>query len=198
MSELNISDEFLSETNSNLGQFRSKSRRGGPYSKHDKITRRNEVYRLYFDYGYSARKIAEVMKISRSTVNGDVDFWYNQITKNFNEIDPTIAIVEQITKLKDQKTRLREYLDKTESITEKVTIERLIFDIGSKIIHVRIRMRDSAFKIHEQATRWLNDFMKKNNETQRFSTIFDTVRVSTKAHERITKIINEDRGNQEL
>ena len=198
MSELNISDEFLSETNSNLGQFRSKSRRGGPHSKHDKIARRNEVYRLYFDYGYSARKIAEVMKISRSTVNGDVDFWYNQVTKNFNEIDPTIAIVEQITKLKDQKTRLREYLDKTESITEKHTIERLILDVDSKITHIHFKMQDSTFKIHEQATRWVNEFMKKNNETQRYNTIFDTIKVSTKAHERINKIINEDKSHQKL
>ena len=198
MSELpQVTIDFLDE-NEKLCQIIPKSKKGGPYSKEQKESRRNEVYRLYFDYGYSARKIAEVMKIHRSTVNGDVDFWYNQVTKNFNEIDPTIAIVEQITKLKDQKTRLREYLDKTESVTEKHTIERLILDVDSKITHIHFKMQDSTFKIHEQATRWVNEFMKKNNETQRYSTIFDTIKVSTKAHERIMKIINEDRGNQKL
>ena len=192
MNELNISNEFLSETNSNLSQFRSKSRRGGPHSKHEKIIRRNKVYKLYFDYDYSGRRIAEMLNVHRNTIQGDIDFWYNQVTKNFNELDPTISIVEQITKLKNQKTRLREYLDKIESVNEKITIERLIFDVDSKIILIQIKMQDSAFKIHEQATRWLNDFMKKNNEKQRYNTIFDTIRVSQKAHERINKIIKED------
>ena len=192
MNELNISDEFLSETNSNLNQFRSKSRRGGPYSKHEKIIRRNKVYKLYFDYDYSGRRIAEMLNVHRNTIQGDIDFWYNQVAKNFNEIDPTISIVEQIAKLKNQKTRLREYLDKIECVTEKTTTERLIFDVDREIIHVHIKMQDSSCKVHELATRWLNDFMKKNNEKQRYNTIFDTIRVSQKAHEKINKIINED------
>jgi len=194
MSELNISDEFLSETNSNLSQFRSKSRRGGPYSKHEKIIRRNKVYKLYFDYGYSGRSIAEMLKVHRNTIQGDIDFWYNQVTKNFNELDPTLSIVEQITKLKNQKTRLREYLDKIESVTEKIRIERLVFDVDREIIHIHIKLQSSDFKVHELATRWLNEFMKKNNEKQRYNTIFDTIRVSQKTHEKINKIIKEDRS----
>ena len=190
-----VTFDFLKE-NEKLSQI--KPRKGGPYSKEQRESRRNEVYKLYFDYGYSGKRVAEMMKVHRNTIQGDIKFWYNQITKNFNEIDPTIAIIEQITKLKDQKTRLREYLDKTESVTEKHTIERLIFDVDSKITHIHFKMQDSTFKIHEQATRWVNEFMKKNNETQRYNTIFDTIKVSTKAHERINKIINEDKSHQKL
>jgi len=192
MSELpQVTFDFLEE-NKKLYQTISKSKKGGPYSKEQRESRRNEVYKLYFDYGYSGRRIAEMMKVNRNTILGDIMFWYNQVTKNFDEIDPTIAIVEQITKLKNQKTRLREYLDKIDSPTEKIKIERLIFDVDSKIIHIRIKMQDSAIKIHEQATLWLNNFLKKNNEKQRYNTIFDTIRVSQKAHERINKIIKED------
>ena len=192
--ELFFSQDFIEENKANLGQFMPKSRKSGPYSKHDKVARRNEVYKLYFEYGYSGRRIAEMMKVNRNTIHGDIQFWYNQITQNFNAIDPTLAIVRQITKLEDQKTRLREYLDKTESVAEKIPIERLIFDIDSKIIHTRIRMSESDYQVHEKATKWLNEFMKKNLMKGRYLTIFDTISVSEKACKRIKKIIKEDRA----
>jgi len=79
MSELpQITSDFLDE-NEKLCQTKPKSKKGGPYSKEQKEKRRNEVYRLHFDYGYSARKIAELMKINRNTINGDIDHWYSRI-----------------------------------------------------------------------------------------------------------------------
>ena len=45
---------------------------GGPYPIQAKKTRRDEVFRLHFDYGYSARKIADMLKINRNTINSDI------------------------------------------------------------------------------------------------------------------------------
>ena len=53
-----------------------------PYPTHAKKTRRDEVFRLHFDYGYSARKIAEMMKINRNTVNADIMYCYSQLQKD--------------------------------------------------------------------------------------------------------------------
>lgn len=189
-----ISSDFLDD-NEKLCQTKPRSKKGGPRSKEQREKQRNKVHELYFDYGYSARRIAEMIKAHRNTVQGDIDFWYTKVSKNFNEIDPTRAIVEQITKLKNQKTRQREYLDKIEDVSKKDKIERLIFDIDSKIIHIRLKIQNSSIRNHQQATRWVNELMKKNNEEQRFSTFFDTVSVSPKAQERINKIINEDKNN---
>lgn len=75
MSEL-IPGEFLSEQ---LCQTMPK--KGGPYSQQSKKTRRGEVFKLHFDYGYSARKIAELMKINRNTINSDIGFLYSQLQK---------------------------------------------------------------------------------------------------------------------
>ena len=54
------SSEFIEENKQIKFENRKK---GGRYSKEQKDKRLQEVYRLYFDYGYSARKIAELMKI---------------------------------------------------------------------------------------------------------------------------------------
>ena len=52
-----------------------KSHQRGPYTKQELENRRNEVYRLHFEYRYSVRKIAELMKINRNTINGDIKHW---------------------------------------------------------------------------------------------------------------------------
>ena len=44
------------ETTSDFGINWPKSHKRGPYSKSEKESRRNEVCRLHFEYGYSARK----------------------------------------------------------------------------------------------------------------------------------------------
>jgi len=77
---LHISKEFLE---GQLGQTMPKSEKsGGPYPVHAKKLRRDEVFRLLFDYGYSARKIAEMIKINRNTINSDITYWYSQLQRD--------------------------------------------------------------------------------------------------------------------
>jgi hypothetical protein len=62
--DLDVSSEFIES-----GKIKTKQKkRGGPYSKDEKVKRLDEVYRLHFEYGYSARKISELMKINRNTI----------------------------------------------------------------------------------------------------------------------------------
>ena len=195
--ELQISKDFLKQ-NSKYAKTKRPKKKGGPYSKNDKIVRRDEVYRLHFDYGYSARKIAELMNVSRNTINGDMQYWYSKILRNIHIINPETSIIVQLDKMKIQGTRLREQLDKVRDSSERITIERLIFDINSKIMHTVQKLADSKIRNQEIAAEWLNNQMSKNNWPERTLTYFDTISVSPKSYERIRRIINEDRqlGNQ--
>lgn len=192
MSELSLSKNFLKENKPDFGTNWHKSHRRGPYTISEKERRRNEVYRLHFEYGYSARKIAYLMKISRNTINKDIDFLYGDTIKNYNLIRPQTAIIKQITKLEIQKTRLRESLDKTQNFSEIIAIERLLFEIDSKLIHIRIKISESNYHIHELATKWLNKFSKNHGQPSRYFNFFDTLQVSIETREQIKKLINED------
>ena len=93
MNEFEVSKEFLDEQKSNLRQFipdkkskKLKSHGRGPYSKREKELRREEVYRLHFDYNFSARKIADMMKIQRNTINSDLTYIYSKIVESKNII----------------------------------------------------------------------------------------------------------------
>ena len=105
-----------------------KPHKRGPYSKQELEKRQNEVYRLHFEYGYSARKIAELMNINRNTINGDIKHWYSKVTKS-HDIQLESAIYTILERLDIQRTRVREYLDKTSNISEKISIERIILDL---------------------------------------------------------------------
>jgi len=191
LSELDISQEFLEE-NKKLCQPMPKSRRQGRYSKKNKEARRNEVYRLQFDYGYSARKIADIMKVSRNTVNGDVSYWYSKFLESNKIFDPETVVVMTLERLEIQYTRLREQLDKTDSQQEKNTIERLMLDVNSKFINTNLRLAESTIKIMDSATRRLNHWLEDDRSKMRYMTLFDRIRVSEKAQEKIERIISED------
>jgi len=86
---------------------KQKIKKGGPYTKQEIMDRKNEVHRLHFEYGYSARKIADLMKVNRNTINGDIDYWYSKIAENFNMVDPLGSIMVNIQRLDIQRSRLR-------------------------------------------------------------------------------------------
>ena len=189
--EFNISDDFI-ETNK---KFKPDTRRkkGGPYTKQEIIDRKNEVYRLHFEYGYSARKIADLMKVHRNTINGDVDYWYSKIIDNTNMGDPLNAIMINLQRLDIQRSRIREQLDKTETFQEKLALERLILEIDSRILNTHYKLTNSARNLLDFSTERMNDWMKKNKKDNRFLTLSDILSVSEKAQEKINKIIKQNR-----
>lgn len=55
-------------------------------------------------------------------------------------------------------------------------------------------MQESNIQVHEKVIQKLNEVMEKNGQKQRHVTIFDTIKVSSKSHEQINKIIKEDKS----
>ena len=193
------STEFIEENKSNLCQFMPKTRRTGPYSPHDKEIRRNEVYRFHFEFGYSARKISELMKINRNTINGDLQYWYAKVVNKAELTNPQYWIVRKLERFEIQRTRIREQLDKEQSDFErKMTLERFLFDIESKILQIQLRLVDSSVHQIDFAQKKLNAWLRKNGHQEQYHTLYDIIRVSQKASEKIFEIINEDKKRAEL
>lgn len=188
-SALNVSQEFIE-----LGIQTSSKKRGGPYSKNEKIKRQNEVHRLHFEYGYSARRIAEMMNINRNTINGDIDYWYSKILTKSKYVDPEPYIIINIQRFNVQRSRLRESLDKAENFQQRLATEKIIFDIDCKIINTEMRLADSMKRINNKNTEYLNKWLKDNGKDERYLTLFDEMSVSEKAYQKISKIIKEDKA----
>lgn len=191
LGEISVSRDFIEENK--IQNLRFAPRKGGPYTKDEKDKRMNEVYKLHFDYGYSARKISELMKINRNTINADINYWYSKISKNTNLFNPEKTIVVNIQRLELQRSRLREQLDKTKPFQEKITLERMIYEIDCKILYTYSRIAESSRRILDLATQRMNKWMKEEKSQKRYMTLFDQISISDKAREKIEKIIKEDK-----
>ena len=192
-----VSNDFLNENKSDLGQFIQKSRRSGPHNSHDREIRRNEVYRLHFEYGYSARKIAELLKINRNTINGDISYWYSKVVNKAEVLDPEYWVVRKLERFEIQRTRIREQLDKESDYEKKISLERFLFNIESKILQIQIKLVDSEIRHFDSSRKTFNEWLKKKGHQEQYLTLFDILRVSTKASDKISKIIDEDKKRAE-
>ncbi len=188
-----VSKEFIKEGQIFSQISRSNKKKGGRYTKAERDKRIHEVHKLHFDYGYSARKISELMNVNRNTINGDIDYWYSKIFQNANILDPEDAILVNLQRLDIQRSRLRMQLDKTKSFQENMALERLIYDIDSKILYTHHRIAESVKRLSDFSTGKLNDWLKMNNIPERYMTLFDQKKVSQKTSDRIQKMIKEDR-----
>ena len=101
-------------------------KKGGPYTKKDQSDRRNKVYKLHFENGYPAIKIAEKLNVNRNTINDDIKFWYFQISTDSEFENPRSTLTKHIRYLESQKCRLYEELEGVENIHEKLSIKKLI------------------------------------------------------------------------
>ena len=104
------------------------------------------------------------MNINRNTINGDIHHWYSKITKsNDGQSESMIFVI--LERLDVQRTRIREYLDTTSNISEKITIEKMILDLDCKIAHIHQKISKSTQRIMNYAIGFLNDHLKAQKRT---------------------------------
>ena len=190
-----VTSKFVADNQTFCKTLKSKNKKGGPYSKTDRDVRRDEVHRLHFEFGYSAKKISELMNINRNTISGDINYWFDKIGKKMESfIDPEVIVTTHITRFELQRTRLREALDKTNVFQERLAIEKLLFDIEYKIMQTRMKLIDSQITNSLDGAERANELMKKLKRDERFVSFLDVYMVSNKAHMKIKKIINENKA----
>jgi len=115
-------------------------KKGGPYSKDEREKRQKEVFRLHFEFGYSATKIAELMKINRNTINEDIKYWYSNFKEDLKQNSEDF-ILRQIGRLESQRTRNIENI--TENKIDDIKHEKLLLDIDKEINKMLVLVNSS-------------------------------------------------------
>lgn len=109
------------------------AKKGGRYTKKEQEQRKIEVYHLHFDENQSAVKIAQVLNVSRNTINEDIHYWHKQIAGEFQAQDLTAKMRKQIQRMEIQRDRLLDDLEQAESLDEKIRLERFIAEIDNRL-----------------------------------------------------------------
>jgi len=172
---------------------------GGPYTKKQRLDRRNEVLKLHFEYGYSATKIASLMKINRNTINDDINQGYEQLSKDWERYDISSGLMKQLQRFESQRSRLLQELEKQEDTKEKLAIEKMIFQIDCQIAQIPMNGLKREDKDFEHAAKMVNYWAEKNNWDLRITSEKDMVQITTpENHELIEKILAAPHSNFEL
>ena len=132
MSEIiSVSPEFIDD---NQVMFASRKRKGGPFTKQERFLRRQEIYNLHFEFGYSALKISQMTKVNRHTVENDIKYWYSKLADDWKENDIDGWAQKQISRLESQRTQLLEELKNQNDLKAKLAIRKMIIGIDEKIV----------------------------------------------------------------
>lgn len=190
MSETDATGKIISENNQ-LDQTMPK--KGGPYPIHIKKKRRDEVFRLHFDYGYSARKISKMMNVSRNTINSDVLFCYAKLSQDTSNIYTDDWLNKILYRLDSQRTRFMERLDKTSDIGEILPLEKMILGIDSKLVQTILKIRESKLNMYDNVNKLFNQWLEENGHKERYVLWGTAIRVSKNTSAMIKHIIKLDK-----
>jgi len=172
--------------NENIVKHRQKK---APYTKIQRKERRDEVYRLHFDTGMSATRIAEMMKVDRNTINNDLKILYRKAIKEYNPDMTLDDIVEkQLLRLETQRDRLGLYLFDAKDINSKLAVERLIAYIDFKVIGVIEKMDQNIVQHWNAVMEQVNKMAEKENLKTRFTSLFELYRISIDTRQDLDKL----------
>ena len=167
-------------------------KKGGPYTRDQKEKRKNEVFRLHFEYGYSAVVIAEMMKINRNTINNDISYWYSRLYKEWDSYSVDTWCMKQLHRLESQRARLVKDLEMETKILTKLAIEKLILDVDTRMMSFVTKMKSVEADAQELASNKINEWSKDHNVDLRTWNIKDYVYATEKTKEKIQKLMDED------
>jgi predicted DNA-binding protein YlxM (UPF0122 family) len=188
-----VGKEFIEE---NIESCKKHHKNGGPYNKQVREARRNEVFRLHFEYGYPAIKIAEMMKVNRNTINNDINYMYSQLSKEWENHDIQSWWMRQMRRLEMQRTRLRERLDKETDFEKRVVLEKMILGIDNKLLQSSIKTITTTDEVIDTAAAVLNRYAKEQKLNVTYVRSRDINNLQTRNREKITQIVNRDKSNR--
>ncbi len=173
------------------GKLKTKSKKkGGPYSKSETVQRLDEVYRLHFEYGYSAREISELINVNRNTVNHDISSLYLKLKDEMDRDSVDDWINKELVRYESQRARLRNELDNDITLQEKLVVEKMIFAMDSKISSLLVRLKLIGYEGYEFGVSFLNDWLKKNGFKDRIMSKDSLLRIPEKSRKKIYKLLD--------
>ena len=167
-------------------------KKGGRYSKNEKEKRQNEVFKLHFERGYSAVKISEMMKVNRNTINSDINYWYSRLSNEWKSYDVESWCMKQSHRLESQRSRLFNELDKVQDISIKLSIEKMILDIDTKMMNFVTKTNYNKSTITHGAIEMLNNYAKDNGLKLRAINTNQIMSAPQEVKDQIFKILEDE------
>jgi hypothetical protein len=180
--DLQIEQEFI-EQNKKIDLVRHRhnnKHKFAPFTRSQRRKRRMEVYRLHFEKGIPAIRIADMMNVDRNTINNDLKILYNKALNDYNPNEMTFddILQKQLVRLESQRDRLGQYLYDTKDLNSRITIERLISDIDFRLLGVIERLNQNMVRFWDEVIKQINKSAENEKLKTRYTSLFELNRIS--------------------
>jgi hypothetical protein len=195
--DFGINQEFIEENKKlNLNLVRhgqNRKHKFAPFTRSQRRKRRMEVYKLHFEHGMPATRIAELMKVDRNTINNDLKILYNDALNDYNPNGMSLddILEKQLLRLETQRDRLCLYLSDAKDINSKIAIERRIADIDFKLIGAIEKVRHNSGRFWDEIIKKVNKIAEDNNLNKRYTSIFELREISKDSRKSLNKLKEE-------
>ena len=192
--DFGINQEFIEQnksTNLNLVRHRHNHRQKfAPFTKSQRRKRRMEVYKLHFEHGMPATRIAQMMMVDRNTINNDLNILYREALTDYSPEDMSLddILQKQLLRLETQRDRLGLYLCDAKDINNKIAIERLIADIDFKLIGAIEKIHHNERRFWNEIIKGVNKIAENNNLHMRYTSLFELHKISIDSRISLNKL----------
>jgi hypothetical protein len=195
--DFEINQEFIEENKNIIPNLvrhgQNRKHKFAPFTMSQRRKRRMEVYKLHFEHGVPATRIAELMKVDRNTINNDLKILYRRALNDYNLDDMNLddIVQKQLLKLETQRDRLCLYLSDAKDINSKIAIERRISDIDFKLIGAIEKVRHNSGRFWDEIIKKVNEIAEHNKLDIRYTSIFELGEISKDSRKSLNKLKEE-------
>lgn len=193
--EPEIPTAFITE-NLNSKLYQTIPKTGGPYSKGQRRKRRQEVMRLHFEKGLSAIKIAEILKVSRHTIDQDVRFLYEKMGEDIEGDKWNGFFTKSIVRLETQRTRLLSYLSEAKDLESKLAIERQLADMDIRLAAMVQKFQESTFAFWDKVVDKINEIAESEGWDVRYTNLYERQKISVKKRKLLYQLLEDGEAKQ--
>ncbi len=192
--DINLNQEHLDEnkqSSSDLVKPRHDPKhKFAPYTKSQRRLRRSEVYKLHFEHGMPATRIAEIMKVDRNTINNDLKVLYQKALNDYNPDNMSLdeVVEKQLVRLETQRDRLGLYLCDVKDINSKISIERLIADVDFKLLGAIEKVNHNSSRFWDKIMKNVNKVAEVKELNMRYTSLFELHKISIDSRKSLDEI----------
>lgn len=191
LNEFNFSKDFIAEGIKKANPRPRK--RGGRYTKRQKIARQQQVLELYVQRGYSVSKIAELLQVNRNTISNDIKKIDEDLTIQYEKGYASTFVMKQIHRMEVSRSRLIDELEKQTDIKIKLVIEKQVFEIEKWIAATVSRVNNLNQEVIARSTDMANSMAEEYNIHLRWLSPTEALVVTKETYEKINAIIKKDK-----
>lgn len=184
-------DQTEQDSGEQLTISHHKRRKKGPYSKAQRESRRQEVFRLHFILGYSMAEIAKLMNVNYKTIEKDVAELNTRLAQQWGKTNLRAFMQKQVSRLEAQRSRLMAMLDKAENPELRLRIEQLILEIDTRLSQLITRMFSTRERLVEVASRMMNKESEKRGWNVRWISWQTLSDLPKDKYEQVIRIIGD-------